>query len=682
VYTFVANFRAFLDAQNVAHTADLDAEYDVLFVNSWLVPYDDVRHAKETHPRMRVVHRVDGSSLDYGGYRDGDARQARVNLLADLTIFQSQYSKVSTTVKHRIVRQDGPVIFNPVDVALFAPDGPRFSTAPGRPTVACASWSTNPRKGAPDVNRLASAHADVDFVLCGRFEGIADRPNVIRLGHLSRGGMAHALRSCDALLNLSENDPAPNVVIEALASGLPVLYRDSGGVGELVGDCGIAVTPESFRPALEDARARRASLSRAARARAVEKFAPAVIFPQYLAAVADAARHPSPGAWATLKLAIAGYPVLPAPWRASHPHERPGTRPPGRKPTSRPYRIGWTTYDSFGRNKRELSELESFTRMRVGNLAQWLNDHCDHLANELYDPRRTYDVVVFHKVMDPRARRHVARLKNAGTAVVFDANVNYYEIWGDYRVPGTKPTAAQREHAIWMTEQADWVVADSNYIASVVRKFTDRVSTVPDNVNLDVYRGTKRHEPKDSLALIWSGVAKKADHLRLIAGMLPKLAHVTLTLVTDGEPDLAWLPPSVPRRVVPFSNETYAATLLESDVIVSPKDLANGYEMGHTEYKIALGMAVGLPAVASPQPSYVEAVSHLGGGFIAYTPYEWETALMRLAADHRLRADFGDKARRTVLERYSTPAVARLYLDVLDNLAGGRPGAGQLAAVV
>ena len=55
VYTFVANFRAFLDAQNVAHTADLDAEYDVLFVNSWLVPYDAVRHAKETHPRMRIV---------------------------------------------------------------------------------------------------------------------------------------------------------------------------------------------------------------------------------------------------------------------------------------------------------------------------------------------------------------------------------------------------------------------------------------------------------------------------------------------------------------------------------------------------------------------------------------------------------------------------------------------------
>jgi glycosyltransferase involved in cell wall biosynthesis len=284
--------------------------------------------------------------------------------------------------------------------------------------------------------------------------------------------------------------------------------------------------------------------------------------------------------------------------------------------------------------------------------------------------------------MDPRARRHVARLKNAGTAVVFDANVNYYEIWGDYRVPGTKPTAAQREHAIWMTEQADWVVADSSYIASVVRKFTNRVSTIPDNVNLDVYRGVRRHEATEPLSLIWSGVAKKADHLRLIAGVLPKIERVTLTLVTDGQPDLEWLPSSIPCRVVSFSDERYAATLLESDVIISPKDLANGYEMGHSEYKITLGMAIGLPAVASPQPSYIEAVSHLGGGFIAYTPYEWETALMRLAADHRLRADLGDKARRTVLDRYSTGPVARLYLDVLDNLVGGQAREHRLVAAV
>src|SRR5690348_15721444 len=59
VYTFVGNLLAYLDAHGVAHTADPDADYDILFVNSWVVPYDLVRRAKVTHGTIRVVQRVD-----------------------------------------------------------------------------------------------------------------------------------------------------------------------------------------------------------------------------------------------------------------------------------------------------------------------------------------------------------------------------------------------------------------------------------------------------------------------------------------------------------------------------------------------------------------------------------------------------------------------------------------------
>ncbi len=667
MYTFIGLLLSYLDAHGIPHTADVDNEYDILFVNSWVVPYDTVKRVKTTRPGVRIVHRVDGSSMDYGGYRSGDARQARVNLLADLTVFQSRYSKLSTTTKFHVIGQDGPIIYNPVDLELFRPEGPRLRFAPERVPVACASWSTNERKGTRDLDRLAAEHPEVDFVLCGRFEGLTLRPNLIHLGHASRSAIASAFRSCAAFLNLSDNDPAPNVVIEAMASGVPVLYRDSGGVPELVGDCGLPVTADSFRSVLDDIRSRHESLAGAARERATRLFSPAVIFPQYLASMERVSRRPPPGLRTFLRSAVRGFPVISLPRRSAASPARPAR---AARRASSPARVGWLTYDPFLKGKKDLDDLDSFTGMRAGSMARWMNANSDRFRHEVYDPEQTYDVVVFQKMMNRRCQREVERLQAAGTAVVFDANVNYYEIWGDYPVPGTQPTAEQQRDAIWMTRNCDWVVADSSYLASVARKFAAGVTWIPDNVDPRVYEGSKRHENRGPLELVWSGIGKKAAHLDLIKEVLGQLPCVELVLVCDdpSAPEIRAIAGGVPARVLPFSDREYARTLLECDVIVSPKFLTNGYEMAHTEYKITLGMAMGLPAVASPQPSYVEAITHLGGGIVARTPHEWREALEQLAANPSQRAAMGELGQRTVRERYATPVVGRQYLDLLGEV--------------
>ena len=93
LYSFVAGLLEFLDRNKIAYTQAIDDDYDALFVNSWIVPYAKVAKLKRERPRLTVAQRVDGAAQDYGRGAESDREQARVNLLADVTIFQSEYAR-------------------------------------------------------------------------------------------------------------------------------------------------------------------------------------------------------------------------------------------------------------------------------------------------------------------------------------------------------------------------------------------------------------------------------------------------------------------------------------------------------------------------------------------------------------------------------------------------------------
>jgi glycosyltransferase involved in cell wall biosynthesis len=293
MYSFFRNFRKYLEGVAVPVIDDVEGDYDVLIANSWAVPDAVVARAKRRRPRLKVLHRIDGSAADYGREAGADVRQALVDMFADATVFQSAYGR-EVTRQRRIIVHDGPVIHNPVDVDRFRPEGPRVEL-PGTVRLAHVVFSTNARKGAAALFELARRRPDITFVMVGRYEAPPQLANVVLHGFADWQRLPAILRSCTAFITLAENDPCPNVVLEALASGLPVLYKASGGTPELVGACGAAVEPHTFDAALAAVLSGRVALAAAARARAVDRFAFGTVFPRYLEAMAGATRRPLPG---------------------------------------------------------------------------------------------------------------------------------------------------------------------------------------------------------------------------------------------------------------------------------------------------------------------------------------------------------------------------------------------------
>ncbi len=202
---------------------------------------------------VRFVHRVDGPIATYRGFDDGtDARIAEINQeLAGATIVQSQYSR-DAHLALGIELVDPRLISNAADPSIFHAPAEREPLAGRRARVIATSWSDNPNKGAEIIAWL-DRHLDHDryeLTFAGRTDETFEHVRV--LGPITSELLAAELRQCDVYLAPSRNDPCSNALVEALASGLPAVFRASGGHPELVGDAGVPFDdPEEAVAALD-----------------------------------------------------------------------------------------------------------------------------------------------------------------------------------------------------------------------------------------------------------------------------------------------------------------------------------------------------------------------------------------------------------------------------------------------
>ncbi|MSO54536.1 MAG: glycosyltransferase [Rhodospirillales bacterium] len=220
--------------------------------------------------------------------------------LADHVFYQSEFCRRSA--EQFLGRRTGPseVLHNAVDCRRFVPAGDRdrrdgefiFLVAGKigahqsyRVTVPIEALAFVRRQGLVARLRIAgslepTARAEAMAVAARNGVGSA----VAFDGPYAQTTAPTVFSSADAFVTVTHNDSCPSAVIEAMASGLPVVYAKSGGVPELVGDAGVAVkTGESWiRPmipsvhavadAMQRVAAQRDTLGAVARARAVERF--------------------------------------------------------------------------------------------------------------------------------------------------------------------------------------------------------------------------------------------------------------------------------------------------------------------------------------------------------------------------------------------------------------------------
>ena len=192
--------------------------------------------------RPPFVHRLDGVFRLYGRKANdpADIDQILINQYMDWTIYQSEYCRQSFAGEGVDVSRS-TVVLNGVDLELFFPTERPTAMRPIK--LIAMAWSPNLHKGFPAMVQ-ASQLPNVEVTFAGNWPKELNAGKVRVFPPLNHVEISGLLRQHHALLHMAQNDPCSNVILEGLASGLPVIYHPSGGSPELVGPCGIPGEPD------------------------------------------------------------------------------------------------------------------------------------------------------------------------------------------------------------------------------------------------------------------------------------------------------------------------------------------------------------------------------------------------------------------------------------------------------
>ena len=123
------------------------------------------------------------------------------------------------------------------------------------------------KKGINEIFMAASKCRDKEFIVVGPIqelpEGVKQPSNVVLTGEVNHDQVASFMETADVFLFPSYTEGFANVMLEAMASGLPIIASDVGANKDMIEDQGgVIVPPKKYEPivsalaALEDPKVR------------------------------------------------------------------------------------------------------------------------------------------------------------------------------------------------------------------------------------------------------------------------------------------------------------------------------------------------------------------------------------------------------------------------------------------
>ena len=310
-----------------------------------------------------------------------------------------------------------------------------------------------------------------------------------------------------------------------------------------------------------------------------------------------------------------------------------------------------------------------------GKLGNVLSVALTHLPKKYIETlQKPPDFAIIGRVSTPQMYLLQKLLRSKGTKVIFDLDdalflpsrvfgINFRS--GSFCLEG-------------IIKNADFVTVNGNYLLEYVKVFNKNATVIPDPVD-DKFFSSKSGKDCDKITIGWEG-NPKAHYGNLVMlvkplGMLARKYDIRFKLVSYlgdvkvkqmfGKLEcVAEVDYGLNRWV---SLDEYAKLLSDFDILVAPLIKTPWYE-GKSSLRVGIGMAMGIPVVASPVGEQKYVIKHGINGFLAKNEEEWYKYLKMLIEDEKLRDSMGKSGRETAEKKLSSSACGKKLFDIMNRL--------------
>lgn len=209
---------------------------------------------------------------------------------------------------------------------------------------------------------------------------------------------------------------------------------------------------------------------------------------------------------------------------------------------------------------------------------------------------------------------------------------------------------------------SDAVTVGNAWLGEYAKKYNKNVTIIPSSVDTNIYV-PKEKKNNEKVVIGWTGSSTSQTHLEMFAPLLKEITGkypVEIHVHSDRSPDL----PEIPFVWHKWSPENEVEVISNFDIGIMPMP-DDEWSQGKCSMKALLYMSLGVPTVCSDIGMNREVINHGENGFLAKTSEEWLALIKTLVEDESLRKNMGDKARETVVNKYSMKKCSDLFARVV-----------------